>query len=116
MAAAMAIVFKKSPRRHQPAWSWLAFASTVSVLLWCAVTIGLGLFFDASTSFGQTYGPLAGIVALLLWAFLSATALLYGAAIAAQLESVRAGEPEPQDEAKVEHSEPDHDAPLAVPV
>ena len=116
MAAAMAIVLRWSPRRHQPAWSWLAFASTVSVLLWSVVTVALGLFFNASTSFGATYGPLAGIVALLLWAFLSATALLYGAAIAAQLESVRAGEPEPQDTEKVEYSEPDtDDAALPVP-
>ena len=117
MAAAMALILRLSPRRHQPAWSWLAFASTVSVLLWSVVTAALGLFFDASTSFGRTYGPLAGIVALLLWAFLSATALLFGAAIAAQLEAVRAGEPEPQDEEKVEHSEPDtDDVPLPVPV
>jgi YihY family inner membrane protein len=117
MTGAMAIIFRWSPRRHQPAWSWLAFASAISVLLWCGVTIALGLFFDLSSSFGQTYGPLAGIVALLLWAFLSATAVLYGAAIAAQLESVRAGEPEPQDEEKVEHSEPDidnDDAPVPV--
>jgi YihY family inner membrane protein len=116
MTGAMALIFRWSPRRHQPAWSWLAFASAVSVLLWSVVTIALGLFFDVSTSFGRTYGPLAGIVALLLWAFLSATALLFGAAIAAQLESVRAGEPEPQDQDKVEHSEPDaDDARLPVP-
>ena len=50
--------------RHQPAWSWLAFGSTVSVVLWSLVTLGLGLFFRVSTSFGETYGPLAGIVAL----------------------------------------------------
>jgi YihY family inner membrane protein len=116
MTGAMALIFRWSPRRHQPAWSWLAFASAVSVLLWSVVTIALGLFFDVSTSFGRTYGPLAGIVALLLWAFLSATALLFGAAIAAQLESVRAGEPEPQDQDKVEHSEPGaDDARLPVP-
>jgi uncharacterized BrkB/YihY/UPF0761 family membrane protein len=87
----------------------------VSVLLWSVVTIALGLFFNASGSFGRTYGPLAGVVALLLWSFFSATAVLYGAAIAAQLESVRAGEPEPQDEDKVEHSEPDADATVPVP-
>ena len=45
----------------------------------------------SSTSFGDTYGPLAGIVALLLWSLLSAVAVLFGAAVAAQLEAVRAG-------------------------
>jgi YihY family inner membrane protein len=106
IAAAVALIFRWSPRRHQPGWSWLAFAAAVSVTLWCAVTVALGFFFSASGSFGRTYGPLAGVVALLLWAFLSATALLFGAAVAAQLEAARAGEPEPQDDEKVEHSEP----------
>jgi YihY family inner membrane protein len=109
ITGAVAMVLRLSPRRHQPAWSWLAFAAATSVVLWCVVTVALGQFFAFSTSFGRTYGPLAGIVALLLWAFLSATALLFGAAIAAQLESVRAGAPEPQDEVKVEQSEPDAD-------
>jgi YihY family inner membrane protein len=107
MMAAMALLFRWSPRRHQPAWSWLAFGATVSVLLWALVTLGLGLFFHVSTSFGDTYGPLAGIVALLMWALLSSVAVLYGAAVAAQLEAVRAGTPEPQDAEKIEHSEPD---------
>jgi YihY family inner membrane protein len=106
-SAAIAMILRCSPRRHQPAWSWLAFAAALSVLLWCVVTVALGFLFSVSTSFGATYGPLAGIVAILLWAFLSATALLFGAAVAAQLESVRAGVPAPQDDEKVEHSEPD---------
>jgi uncharacterized BrkB/YihY/UPF0761 family membrane protein len=51
-----------------------------------------------SGSFGQIYGPLAGIVALLLWALMSATALLYGAAVCAQLEACRAGVEDPVQE------------------
>jgi len=69
----------------------LAFGAAVSTTIWLIVTIGLGAFFSLSKSFGETYGPLAGIVALLLWAFLAAFALLFGGAIAAQLEAVRAG-------------------------
>ena len=107
MASAIALLFRWAPRRHQPGWSWLTFGATVSVVLWATATIVLGGFFAASNSFGKTYGPLAGIVALLLWSLLSSIALLYGAAIAAQLESVCAGEPEPQDKQKVEHSEPE---------
>jgi len=48
-----------------------------------------------SGSFGNTYGPLTGIFALLLLANLSSVALLLGIAFAAQLEAVRAGSPEP---------------------
>ncbi len=100
MAAAIALLFRWSPRRHQPAWSWLAFGSTVSVVLWSLSTLALGLFFQFSNTFSRTYGPLAGMIAILLWALLSAIAILFGAALAAQLEAVRAGAKEPRDESK----------------
>ncbi len=37
------------------------------------------------------YGPLTAFIALLLWANLTAVALFYGIAFAAQLEAARAG-------------------------
>jgi YihY family inner membrane protein len=112
LMGAMALLFRWSPRRHQPAWSWLAFGATVSVLLWAAATILLGVCFRLSTQFGETYGPLAGTVALLLWALLSSVAVLYGAAVAAQLEAVRAGRPTPRDHEKIAHSDPADDRAL----
>jgi len=96
MTSAVALLFRWAPRRHQPAWSWLAFGATVSVGLWALATIMLSLFFRTSSSFGETYGPLAGIVALLLWSLLSCIALLFGGAIGAQLEAVRAGASAPK--------------------
>jgi YihY family inner membrane protein len=108
IGAAITVLFQRSPRRRQPALSWLAFGATVSVLLWTACTVALGAFFSATKSFGQTYGPLAGVVALCLWALFSSIALLFGGAIAAQLEAVRAGASAPQDPEKVERSDPDH--------
>ena len=73
--------------------------------MWTLCTVALALAFGLSTTFGRTYGPLAGIVALQLWTFLSALAILYGVAVAAQLEAVRAGVPEAQDPAKDESPE-----------
>ena len=70
------------------------------------MTAGLSVLFSLNASFGQVYGPLAGIVALLLWSLLSAVAVLFGGAVAAQLEAIRAGARTPQDTVKVEHSEP----------
>lgn len=96
LVAAFALLMRLCPNRRQPAWSWLAFGSTVSVALWLVVTVAMGLVFRYSTSFGDTYGPLAGIVALQLWSMLSCMGVLYGGAVAAQLEAVRAGTPGPQ--------------------
>jgi YihY family inner membrane protein len=107
LSVAMTLVLRWTPHRRQPRLSWLAFGATIAVGLWAIVTVLLGLFFRASTSFGKTYGPLAGIVALLLWALLASVAILIGGAVAAQLEAVRSGVSEPRDIAKVEHSEPD---------
>jgi len=101
MIGAVAMLFRWTPRRRQPAWSWLAFSAMISVWLWTLVTVLLAIFFDHSTTFGQTYGPLAGMVALVLWSLLSSIALLYGAALGAQLEAVRAGAPSPSDAGRV---------------
>ena len=95
LVAAIALIFRWAPRRRQPAWSWLAFGAVVAVGLLALVTLALSIFFQFSTSFGTTYGPLAGIVALLFWSFFSALAVLMGAALAAQLEAVRAGRRRP---------------------
>jgi YihY family inner membrane protein len=94
---AMAGLLRFAPRRHQPGRAWLAFAAAVCVAGWTLVTLGLGLAFGLSSTFGRVYGPLAGIVALQLWTLLSAIAIFFGAAVAAQLESVRAGQHAPSE-------------------
>ena len=104
---AVTMLFRYSPRRRQPRLSWLAFGSGISVLLWMASTAGLGYFYRSSGSFGHTYGPLVGLVALLVWCLFSGISLFFGAAVSAQLEAIRAGHPVPQDLGKVLASEPD---------
>ena len=95
VASAVALLFKASPRRHQPDPSWLLLGSGITVVLWFAFTGLLAAYVSASSGFGETYGPLAGMIGLLLWAFLSALALFLGLTVAAQLEAVRAGQPGP---------------------
>jgi YihY family inner membrane protein len=109
-AITVTVLFRWSPRRRQPGLSWLAVGSGISVFLWGLATIGLGLFYGSSSSFGATYGPLAGVVALLVWSLLSSIALFYGAAVAAQLEALRTGDRAPQDAKKVAESDPASDS------
>ncbi|WP_245774729.1 YihY/virulence factor BrkB family protein [Nonomuraea wenchangensis] len=84
-------LFRASPRRRQPGHTWLAVGALVALALWTAFTLALALYTDNNSSFGETYGPLTAVMALLLWSFLSSIALFLGIAFAAQLEACRAG-------------------------
>jgi uncharacterized BrkB/YihY/UPF0761 family membrane protein len=87
----VAVLLDHSPRRRQPALSWLALGSGISVLLTMVATGLLAAYVHLSSSFGAIYGPLGGVFALLLWSLASSVALLAGAAVCAQLEFLRAG-------------------------
>jgi YihY family inner membrane protein len=95
VAGAVALLFRAAPRRDQPSFSWLVLGSSITVALWFAFTGALAAYIALSRDFGETYGPLAGVIGLLLWSFLTALALFLGLAVAAQLEAVRAGVPQP---------------------
>jgi YihY family inner membrane protein len=100
-------VFRTAPRRRQPTWPWLSTGAALASGGIVLVTVLLSLFLRASGSFGDTYGPLAGFMGLLLWAYLSCVALYAGLAVAAQLEAVRGGRAAPRSASKVEAGEPD---------
>jgi YihY family inner membrane protein len=107
LIVAVGVILKLAPRRRQPAWSWMAFAAVLTVGLLVVATVLLNVFFAVSGTFGSTYGPLAGIIALAFWTYATSIALLFGAALAAQLEAVRAGAAAPRSAAKTIASEPD---------
>jgi YihY family inner membrane protein len=85
------VLFRWAPRRHQPAFSWMSAGAAAALVLWLVLSGALSLYVSKSASFGQIYGPLTAIMALLIWAQLSAIALFLGMAFAAQLEAVRGG-------------------------
>ncbi|MEJ7834114.1 MAG: YihY/virulence factor BrkB family protein [Nocardioides sp.] len=91
----IAVLLDHAPRRRQPALSWLALGSGIAVLLSMAAAGGLAAYVNLSGSFGSTYGPLAGIVALLVWSLLSSISFFYGVAVCAQLEALRVDQPDP---------------------
>jgi YihY family inner membrane protein len=98
VGGAMTLVFHVVPNRRQPKFSWLLSGTTVAVSLWIGLTLLLALFYEHARGLGDTYGPLLGVMALLLWSYLTGAAVLCGLAFAAQLESERAGTPEPTTE------------------
>jgi YihY family inner membrane protein len=88
---AVGVLFRHSPRRRQPALSWLLFGAAVATILWWLASLLLAGYVRVSDGFGATYGPLTAIMGLLLWANLTGIAFFFGLAFAAQLEAQRVG-------------------------
>lgn len=89
------ILFERAPRRRMPSLSWLVFGGGLATALWLLASVALAVYIQVNSSFGDTYGPLTAVIALLVWANVTAVALFLGLAFAAQLEALRAGVPEP---------------------
>ncbi|MEE4544823.1 YihY/virulence factor BrkB family protein [Streptomyces sp. V4-01] len=93
--AAASVIFRRSPRREQPGYTWLTFGAAVYLGLWGALTLLLALYVRLSGSFDTVYGPLSAFMSLLVWTYLTSIALYLGLAFAAQLEAARAKRPAP---------------------
>lgn len=95
LVVAVTMLFRFAPRRRQPGLSWLAVGAGVTVAAWLVGSGLLALYVVLAAGFDETYGPLTAVMALLIWANLTGIALLAGVALAAQLEAVRGGVPDP---------------------
>lgn len=88
---ALLALLRLAPNRRQPGWLWLSLGAVTAAALWLTFTGLLAGWVQLSGSFGVVYGPLTGVIALLLWTQLSAIAVLFGFAVAAQLEAGQLG-------------------------
>jgi YihY family inner membrane protein len=79
------------PRRRQPGWAVLAVGAFTALSLSLAFTGLVAIYLVYSDDFGRVYGPLTAVMVLLLWSQLIGTAILYGAALSAQIEADSAG-------------------------
>jgi len=95
LVSAVTALFRYCPRRRQPGLSWLAVGGVLTVVTWLGVSGLLAVYVVVARGLDDTYGPLTAMIALLLWANVTGIALLGGVAVAAQVEAVRAGRPEP---------------------
>jgi membrane protein len=83
---ALAVLYRWGPHRDAQVFRWLTVGSAVATALWLVVSLGFSVYVDNFGSYGKTYGSLAGVVVLLLWLWLTAFAVLFGAEINAEAD------------------------------
>jgi membrane protein len=90
LLAAFAVLLYVGPDVEQPSWKWVTPGAIVALVIWLASSGALSLYASRFGSYEKTWGALSAVVVLLIWLWLTNLALLLGAEVNAEIESLAA--------------------------
>jgi membrane protein len=82
----LAVIYRYGPQRRRPRWRWVSPGALVAVVVGLAASIGFSVYVSLLGNYNKTYGALGAVIIMLLWLYLMAFAVLFGAALNAELE------------------------------
>ena len=86
---AFAAILYLGPNVDHPRWSPLTLGSAVAVVIWLVASGLFAVYVSMFSSYNKAWGSLAAVIIMLTWLWLSALAILLGAAINAEVERSR---------------------------
>lgn len=89
VAILVAVLYYATPNVQQPKFQWMSVGAFLAIALWVIVSIAFGFYVRSFGTYDKTYGSLGGVIVLLLWLWLTNSALLFGAEFDAELERAR---------------------------
>ncbi|MFI5908998.1 YihY/virulence factor BrkB family protein [Dactylosporangium sp. NPDC051541] len=96
----LAILYWGAPNARHHGFRWITPGGILAVFIWLVASAGFAVYVSNFSSYNKTYGALGGIIAFLVWLWISNIAILLGAEFDAELERGRAIEAglEPEEE------------------
>jgi membrane protein len=86
VGGSIALLYRYGPSRERLRDRQIFAGAILATLLWLIASTGLSYYVAHIARFGVTYGPLGAVVAIMLWFYLTAYAVLLGAEVNSQLE------------------------------
>jgi membrane protein len=85
----VALLYYASPNVRPPHFKLISAGAVVAVVTWVIASVLFGIYLANFASYNKTYGALAGVIAFLLWVWITNLALLFGAELESELERGR---------------------------
>ena len=82
----LSLLYRYGPSRRPAAWQWVLPGAIVATLLWVAASVLFSIYVGRFANYGNTYGPIGAVVALMLWFYVTVFVILVGAELNAELE------------------------------
>ena len=89
VVAILAILYWASPNVKHPSFKLVTPGAVVAIVLWLAASALFALYVANFSSYNKTYGSIGGVIAFLVWLWLTNVAVLLGAEFDAELERGR---------------------------
>ena len=100
LLVALAILYRFAPSRDAPRWQWLSLGAVTAALLWIAGSALLSWYLSEFANYNATYGSLGAAIGLMMWMWMSAIVIMFGAELNSEIErqtlrDTTTGEPKP---------------------
>jgi membrane protein len=86
LLGALAVLYRFAPSRTPPRWQWLSIGAVVAALLWIAGSALLSWYLSKFANYNATYGSLGAAIGLMMWMWVSAIVIMFGAELNSEVE------------------------------
>jgi membrane protein len=82
----LGILYRYGPNRRLAQWSWVSVGSLFAAPVWLPTSFLFSYFLSHFANYNATYGSLGAAAGLMMWLWISATVVLLGAELNAEIE------------------------------
>ncbi|WP_051328564.1 YihY/virulence factor BrkB family protein [Geminicoccus roseus] len=82
----LAALYRFGPSRKSPQWRWVTPGSILAALVWVGGSVLFSWYVSRFGNYDATYGSLGAVIGFMTWIWLSATVVLVGGQLNAELE------------------------------
>jgi len=83
---ALAVLYRYGPSRDEAEWRWLSPGSVVAAVLWLVGSMLFSWYVSSFGNYNETYGSLGAAIGFMTWIWISATIILIGGELNAEIE------------------------------
>jgi membrane protein len=82
----LAVLYRFAPSRREPRWQWLSVGSVFAAITWLISSGLLSWYLSKFANYDATYGSLGAGIGLMMWMWVSAIVILFGAELNSEIE------------------------------
>jgi len=82
----LSVLYRYGPSRRAAKWQWISLGAVFATLTWFAGSAVLSYYFANFANYNATYGSLGAAIGTMMWMWMSAIVVLFGAELNSEIE------------------------------